>query len=121
MPLTLVQYKTDRGLKELAETLAKALPRIVAPALNLPERKGLDGLVTPSDIIVWCVEGGQTDVNTKDLEILIWAHDFPERKANLEERKETILKGVRRFLADYDRNVSGFVWILLQPSAYGQL
>ena len=121
MPLTLIQHKTGRGLKELAENLAKALPDIVAPALTLDKRENLDGKVTSNDIIVWCVEGGQADVNTKDLEILIWAHDFPERKANLDERRDTILKGVRAFLADYDRNVSGFVWILLQPTAYGTI
>lgn len=121
MPLTLIQYKSGRGLKELAESLAKELPGIVAPALTLPEQERLEGQVTSGDIIVWCVEGGQADVNTKDLEILIWAHDFPERKKNLDERKDSILQGVRRFLDDYDRNVSGFVWILLQPTAYGTI
>lgn len=121
MPLTLLQYRPNRGLKELAENLAKHLPDIVAPALTLPERERHDGDVSPEDIIVWLVEGGEQDVNTKDLEIIIWAHDFPERGANLEERKDAILKGVRQFLCDYDRNVSGFVWVLLQPTAFGQI
>ena len=121
MPLTLIQYKKGRGLEKLAEDLARELPDIVAPALTLPEQERLEGQVTPDDIIVWCVEGGKIDVNTKDIEILIWAHDFPERKANLEARKDAILSGVRDFLAGYDRNVSGFVWILLKPTAYGQI
>lgn len=121
MPLVTLQYKAGRQLKELAENLAEALPEIVAPNLTLPEREQLDGQVTPDDIVVRCTESGTSDINTKDLEIIIWAHEFPERLKNLEERKEAIIRGVWTFLADYDRNVSGFVWVLLQPTAFGQL
>lgn len=121
MPVALLQYKADRELKELAEALAKALPDIIAPNLTLPKRELLDGQVNSDDIKVYCVEGTRADVNTDDLEIMIWAHDFPERKANLDDRKDAIIKGVHQFLADYDRNVSGFVWILLQPTAFGRL
>lgn len=124
MPLVLLQYKRNRGLKDLARALGKHLPEIVAPALTLSERERHDGQVVPDDIIVWCAEGGEHDVNTKDIEIIIWAHDFPERATNLEERKDAIVKGVRQFLTDYTffyRDVSGFVWVLLQPTAFGQL
>lgn len=121
MPLVLLQYKSDRGLNQLVEKLAQKLPSIVAPNLTLPEHERLDGQVLPDDIIVRCVGGNKADVNTKDIEIIIWAHDFPERKANLECRKDAIVLGVQRFLSDYDRNVSGFVWILLQPTAFGEL
>lgn len=121
MPLVLLHYKTDRGLEELAENLAIELPDIVAPNLTLSERERLDGQVAPEDIIVRCVEGTKSDVNCKDIEITIWAHDFPGRKVNLEERKDAIIGGIHQFLADYDRNVSGFVWVLLQPTALGQL
>lgn len=117
MPLILVQHKHDRGFKEIAEKLAKELPALVAPMLSVPP----DGLLTPDDIEVWVTEGSPADVNTKGLEIIIWAHDYPERKANLEESKDVIVKGVRAFLADYDRNITGFVWILLQPTAFGRL
>ncbi len=121
MPLTILQYKPDRGLKELAEKLAQALPEIVAPQLTLAGHERHEGQVTSADIIVRCVEGGKADVNTKDLEIMIWAHDFPERASNLEDRKNAIIKGIRAFLADYDRNVSGYVWVLLQPTVFGRL
>jgi len=121
VPLALLQYKTDRSLKEIAENLAKELPAIIAPNLTVSNRERHNGQVTTDDIIVWVVEGGKADVNSKDLEIIIWAHDFPERSANLEERKDTIIKGILEFLRDYDRNVSGYVWVLLQPTAFGQL
>ncbi len=125
MPLVLLQYKMryekGRSLRDLAEKLSQELPAIVAPALTLSDRERLDGQVTPEDIIVHCVKSNDADVNNKDLEIVIWAHDFPERKANLEERKDAIIKGIHEFLRDWDRNVSGFVWILLQPTAFGEI
>ncbi|MEK7134529.1 MAG: hypothetical protein AAB805_02210 [Patescibacteria group bacterium] len=121
MPLALLQYKKGQALKEIAECLALQLPHIIAPALTLSERDLHDGQVTPGEIVVWCVEGGAHDVNTRDIEIIIWAHDFLERAANLEGRKDAIIKGVHRFLADYDRDISGFVWVLLQPTAFGYL
>lgn len=117
MPLVLIQHKNGRGLTEIAEKLAKELPVFVAPTLSVPG----DGQLSLDDIEVWVTEGSPADVNTKDLEIIIWAHEYPERKANLEERKDVIVKCVRTFLADYDRNISGFVWILLQPTAFGRI
>ncbi|MFZ2167264.1 MAG: hypothetical protein WAV50_00140 [Minisyncoccia bacterium] len=118
MPIVLIQHKNGRGLNEVAEELSKEFPAIVAPALSVP---GGEGELRFDDIEVWVTEGSTADVNTKDLEIIIWAHEYPERKANLEERKDIIVKDVRTFLADYDRNVTGFVWILLQPTAFGKL
>ncbi len=117
MPLTLIQHKNGRGLGEIAEKLAKELPAFIAPALSVSG----DGQLTHDDIEVWVTEGSTADVNTKDLEIIIWAHEYPDRRANLEVRKDAIIGCVRTFLADYDRNVSGFVWILLQPTAFGVL
>ena len=121
MPLVVLQYKTDRGLRELAEKLAQELPSIVASNLTLSKHERHDGQVASDDIMVWCRESSKADQNGKDLEIIVWAHDFPERKANLEERKDAIIKGVHGFLADYDRNVSGAVWVLLAPTAFGEI
>lgn len=117
MPLALIQHKNGRGLTEIAEKLAQELPTSVAWALSTSG----DGKLNPDDIEVWVTEGSPADVNTKDLEIIIWAHDYPERKADLENRKDSILTDVRKFLADYDRNVTGFVWVLLQPTAFGRI
>ena len=146
MPLVELHYKANRGLMDLANELAENLPGIVAPNLIVPERPRHDGEVLPEDIIVKIIQGGTHDVNCKDIEIVIFAHDFPERKANLEERKEEILKGVRAFIESYEAKrrkivesgprrlhairkhsgsyegqVSGFVWVLLVPTAFGQL
>lgn len=119
MPLVLLQYKQGRELKELAEQLAQALPEIVAPHLNIVGRERHDGGVTPDEIIVRCSESNPMNVNTRDIEMIILAHEFPERKANLEDRKNGILADVLKFFADYDRNVDGFVMPILINMAYG--
>lgn len=121
MPLVMIRYKNaSRGLAEIAEKLAEELPAYVAPALSTSG----DGQLNPDDIPVWITEGSIADVNTKDLEIIIWAHEYPERRADLEERKDLIVKRVCAFLDDHSRDTtvrSGFVWILLQPTAFGRL
>jgi len=119
MPLVVVRYKEEQVLEDILTKLARELPDIVASALNTPEHK--DGTLTPDDIEVWVQKSGKYDVNTKDLEIIIWANFYPERQTNLEGRKQTIIDDVRTFFADYDRNLSGFVWVLLNPAAFGNL
>ena len=121
MPLVLIQYKTGQKLEDIARTLALQMPSIVAPVLDASEQEGDAGRLTPDDIEVWCTESGALDVNTKDIEIIIWAHEFGSRKTTLEQRKEEIIKRVREVLSLWDRTVSGFVWVLLQPTAFGTL
>lgn len=120
MPIVLLQAKRDRGLEEITERLALELPRIVSGALDVPDRS--DARLTPDDIEIRVSESGKLDVNAKDLEIIVFAHDYPERTQYIEARKDRIIAEVHRFLADYDRNVSGWVWILPQQlSAFGQI
>jgi len=121
MPLAVIQHKAGGELRELAGQLAKKLPHIIAPALSVETHERHDGKLTSEDIEVWCFEGTSDDVNTKDLEIIIWAHEYPERLKNFEERKDMIVSNVRRILNEYGyQDVKGFVWILLQPSAFGR-
>ena len=119
MPLVVVQHKAGRITEQMLTNLAKAMPEIVAAGLNAPENQ--DACLIPSDIEVWVQESGRFDVNTKDLGIIIWANSYPERLRNLDQRKDAIVQAVRKFLADCDRNLSGYVWVLLQPAAFGEL
>lgn len=121
MPIVQLRYKPGRDLEELACKLAEALPAIVAPQLSIAGAELHDGMVTQKEIIVEVTEGSQADVNTKDLQITILAHNFPERVETDEQRKDAMLKGVRTFLADFDRNVDGFVWLILAPTAFGRI
>lgn len=119
MPLVVVQHKVGRILEDMLQKLAESLPEIVAKALSAEENQ--DACLIPSDVEVWVQESGKLNVNTKDLEIIIWANSYPERLRDLERRKDMIVRAVRKFFADYDRNLSGFVWVLLQPTAFGEL
>lgn len=117
MPTVLLFRKPERGLEELAKNLARELPMIIAAYLSTKE----GGYVQPKSIKVRHFVGDPEDVNTDDLEIRISAHNFPEREANLEERKNSILEDVRDFLRDYDRNLSVLVLVHLAPMAFGKI
>lgn len=119
MPVVSLYYKPNRIPDEVVSKLAKALPEIIACALDVPER--IDSRLTAEDIEIRVTSSHPFDVNNKDLEIMIWAHQYLERLQNLEDRKEKILVGVRRFFADYDLNVIAWVWVLLQPTAFGRI
>jgi len=121
MPLVYIQYKVGRFAENLVEYLAGRMPEIVANALDAGQEGNKEACLFPGDVEVWVRESGKLDVNTRDLEIIIWANSYPERLANLEQRKDRIIRDVREFLGNYDRNLSGFVWVLLQPGAFGTL
>ncbi|MHB8913550.1 MAG: hypothetical protein ACYC4I_00895 [Minisyncoccota bacterium] len=119
MPLVLIQFK-QKSLEFTARRLALQMPRIVAAALDVSDQEGEAGRLAPDDIEVWCQEGSDINVNTKDLEIIIWTHDFPSRRARLEQRKNEIVGHVHELISSLcSSEVSGFVWILLQPTAFG--
>lgn len=121
MPFVTMRYKRSRVTSSFVDMLAHELPRIIAPHLSLGGRERNEGLVTPDDIMVQCEEGGPYDVNTKDIQISILAHDFPERVVNLESRKEAILEGIRAVMTHYGAKASGCVLITLHHMAYGKL
>lgn len=120
MPVVYLHYKRVRGLDEIAGRLATQLTVIVAEALDVPENP--EARLTAGDIEVKVGVSGPKDVNGKDLEITVIAHDYPERTDNVDVRRDSILHGVRKFLADYDRNVTGWVWIQpQQKSSFGKI
>ena len=62
-------------IEDLAKRLAQELPRIIAPNLSI-----YDGHIQPKSVKVRCLKGDEADVNTDDIEIIIPAHNFPERE-----------------------------------------
>jgi hypothetical protein len=123
MPVVHLTYKTDQEVAGLAQDLARALPEIIASHLSVGERERHDGSLLPTDIEVYCIEGRHCDVNTHDIEIMVWAHDYPERREDLEKRKKRIITDIQRWIKTNHsgRVLTGFVWILLQPSAFGRI
>lgn len=127
MPFTQFYYNPEVVPKGLADKITNDLPGIIAPQLSIAGRKLGDGRVSPKDIIVKTDPTGDSDVNVRDIMIMIWTHDFPERRENpsLEVRKENILKGVREtldsFQPEYSHKVTGFVWIFPGDTAFGSI
>ncbi len=124
MPLVLLQCQNRNGLDEIAYRLAENLPSIISSALDVPENQ--EARLTPEDIEIRFTWTTARHKNAKDIEIVVIAHDYPERTANIEARKNAILNGVRTFLAvyTYDRKVkvTGWVWVLPQQnSAFGKI
>ena len=50
-----------------------------------------------------------------DLQVTVFANDYPSRKANLAERGKQLKERVRHALP---QTLHGFVWILLSPAAF---
>lgn len=121
MPLVVVQYKPGSITEGKLKDFVSVLPKLVARALHVPENP--DAHLTPEDVEVWVRESGKLDRNVedivKDIEIVIWANEYPERLQNLGERKDRIVQSIRDFF--YGRIPTGFVWVLLQPAAFGEL
>lgn len=125
MPLVLIQYKEQfvegRLMSNFVKELASLMPIFVAAALD-SEKDGDEARLAPNDVEVWCNESGKLDVNTKNLEIIIWANEYPYRKDSLKNRNKILTEDVRQFFSHYGvKGMSGFVWTLLQPAAFDTL
>jgi len=129
MPLVLLNRNPELLDDDLTHLLGKMLCEAVAKALSIDDDP--DGRLTPSDIevVVRDVRPG-VDINYVTLAIIIFANDFPSRKANLDERREKIEAAIRDYfktgpssLARLGRELSMakqmFVWIRLAPASFG--
>ena len=115
MPLVLVSRKEDFVDDDLVKRLAGELPRIVSMALNMPGEE--NGELVPDDIEVKVGSFSGLDVNVKPLEIVIWANDYPKRRASLNFRRQTIVEAVKKLIPP---TVKGFVWVFLLPASFGE-
>ncbi|HEY4496616.1 MAG TPA: hypothetical protein VI432_00495 [Candidatus Paceibacterota bacterium] len=108
-------YFDPKDIEEMTLTrIANALPAIIAKHLSAGRNRSD---LKPSDIEVICNHFKPPDMYSYDLAIVIWANDFPERKHNLEDRKNGIVADVRSLMPSGTR---GFVWILLAPASFGE-
>ncbi|MGC9611010.1 MAG: hypothetical protein ABSE68_02205 [Minisyncoccia bacterium] len=108
-------------LKIFAEFLATT----TAKALSIP---GTEGELTAKDIEVEVREFGKYDINQADVEIIVFANEYPERLENLEERRKQMGKDIYSWLGEPSfespmwlaiKKVS--IWIpLVRGGAYGE-
>lgn len=118
MPIVYLRYKQDRILRPTLDELVSRLPALVASALHVPGSDE-DKHLVPSDVEVVVREVGLLDVNSLDLEIIIWANEYRDRRLNLEARKDAILEGVRACLNGCRPKLEGYVWVMLVPGSFG--
>ena len=119
MPLIYVRRDEKIIRDDMIRALVSALPEIIADALTVPNS---DGVLTRDDIEIRVSGIGPFDVSTKDLEVIIFAGDYPERKADLDQRKEKIIEGIKSLSSPGGmiETISGFVWIVLSPNSFGE-
>ena len=85
MPLVVVNRNPKVLTDELLKTLVASLPESVASTLTCSDS---GGDLTAKDIEVWVQDFGPYDINTKDVEIIVWANLYPKRLKNLEFREK---------------------------------
>jgi hypothetical protein len=111
MPLVIVRRRASKITDARIKHIAKHLPEVVAQALSCEE-----GRLTPEDIMIQVDEVGPLDSAMKDLNVTIYAHDYPERAANLAERCARITREFQYMIGD---GQSWYIWVFLQKSCYG--
>lgn len=115
MPLVVVNRNPKKVENNLLKRIVENLPESVASALTTSDLCP-EGKLTAQDIEVWVQDFGPHDINTKDIEIIIWANLYLERQASLDFRRDMLCKMVRLGIPE---KITGFVWILLQPASFG--
>lgn len=119
MPVALLKYDKYAIPDWLLSNLVSKLPEVIANALDTPENP--DTRLSSGDIEIWVQPHHQLDRNVKPLELMIFAHDFPERLRNIDERTEKITQTVREILCEQAPKITGWVWIHLTKTAFGRI
>ncbi len=116
MPICLVHYAKGRLEGDILSKLGPTIGESVARALDVPSNPELH--LTPNKVEVRFSESGPYDTGHKDVGIMIYGNGGPERESNLKDRVAQIRKDVMMFLADYDRNLTVYIYVMLQKAEY---
>jgi hypothetical protein len=116
MPLVQIKKKSGTNLDfdDFIEVINE-LPGIVSKRLSAPP----EGPLTPDEVEVWNISnhGSLNNIVRKDIEIIIFAHDYADRKSNLDERRQQIIEDLAMIIpAGYTFSV----WVLLMPTSWGE-
>jgi hypothetical protein len=121
MPLVFMKRSFRRMIPREGENFLEvkvAMPQIVADALSAPADH--DGELGPEDVNVWEMPMAAIaygDICNCDLEIVIFAHNFPSRMANIDERRQQIIDKVRLIL---QKGTTFFVRVICSPTSWGE-
>jgi len=112
MPIVFMKVSGRISDVELPNIKAGLRP-VVAEEISADEA---DARLKPEDILIWGSRVTEMDeAHDVDLQIVIFAHDYPSRKANLEERRKRIQE---RMLCESGGR-KAYCWIILAPTSYG--
>ena len=113
MPLIVLNWGS--GMNDgVLNKLINNLRGLVADALTC---ENPDGKLTPADVELWSRQRNGSDRGLKDLQIVVFANDYPERRVNLDDRQKMLKDSIRKLLPP---DVHGWVWIRLAPSSFGE-
>ncbi len=113
MPLVMLRANPTKVNYKILADICKAIPSVAADALSTDE----GGKLTPDKIMV-DVNGEFSHLaqNPKSLSVIIYAHDYAERRANLDERRKQIEAAIVELL---EPGTSYYVWLWLGMTSYG--
>lgn len=112
MPLIQIRYNGNAIPIEAISALRENLLAVAAKVLTCTESIQY----APKHIMLEFGLMNALDVNCKDINIRVWAHDYPSRRDTLDLARDHIAKAV---LKHVPAGVSWSVWVLLIPSSYG--
>lgn len=127
MPLVIVNRDATLVSDSVINDVAEMIRYTVASHLNVFERHEAHLSTDDIQLIVRDVRKG-LDVGCVPFSVTVFANDYPERRANLEERSKKIAEQISRTLKHasgdnilYASQQRCFVWILLTPAGFAVL
>jgi hypothetical protein len=118
MPQAIVKRADGSSVDhETYSNLIDQLPKIIATALDTPP----DGALTEKEVSVWAdavTPFPPHDISRHDISILIFAHNYPGRMANLDDRRKQITEECAMLLP---KGTTLSVWVLCMPSSWGEI
>ena len=118
MPLVHAYYVPEKIGEETFTKLHEVLSVAVSAVLSGSEA---NSSLEPDDIEIagFCLQHGEDNFHGVDLAIVIWAHDFPSRRENVDYRAQGILDQLRESLPL--GHIRVFVWIILAPTGFAKI
>jgi hypothetical protein len=122
MPFAKVTFDKEKVGEADLLRLGILLSQVIAKHLGVP---GTIAELSPDEIEVEFSSFGPFDRHSKDVRIIIWANEHPERAANLDERRQAISDHLAHSMSSglariSCRRISCFVWVLLQRGSYSE-
>lgn len=115
MLLALV-YRDKTISDQTLSQMVKALPEIVSKNLSISAKP--ETTLSPSEVGIRCFDTGPFDTHMRAVEIIVVAHDYPERHVKIEEKARAIAREVHEATSCGLKSIQ--VWVLLKQGGFWQ-